>query len=253
MLVMSGDVLKKKVALVTGGARRVGAHIVRTLHAQGMYVAVHYHSSQAAAQALQYELQTSRPGSVLLLRGDLHEGAELFQEFVERTVKTFRRLDVLINNASAFYATPVESASGQQWDDLLGTNLKAPFFLAQAAARQLKATSGCIVNIADIYGERPLKRYPIYSIAKAGVFMLTKALARELAPEVRVNAVAPGPILWPEQGLDEAGKVRVIARTALKRMGDPDDVARAVLFLIRDAGYITGQVIAVDGGRRIVA
>ncbi len=249
---MNDEALQGKVALVTGGARRVGAHIVRLLHEQGMRVAVHYHSSQTAAQALQHELQASRPGSVLLLRGDLLGGQALLQELVDRTIKTFRRLDVLVNNASSFLPTPVGGATEEHWNDLIGTNLKAPFFLAQAAAAQLKATHGCIVNIADIYGERPLKRYPIYSVAKAGLIMLTKALARELGPEVRVNAVAPGAVMWPEDGLDEPTKQKIIARAPLKRMGDPDDVARAVLFLIREADYTTGQVIAVDGGRRIV-
>lgn len=249
---MQDEALKDKVALVTGGARRVGAQIVRALHAHGMRVVVHYHSSRSAAQALQHELQTSRPDSVVLVRGDLLSGPALLRELVEKTLKAYRRLDVLVNNASSFYPTPIESASEQQWRELMGTNLKVPFFLAQAAAAQLKATRGCIVNIADIYAERPLKRYPIYSIAKAGLVMLTKALARELGPEVRVNAIAPGAILWPEGGLDEPTKQRIIARTALKRVGEPSDVARALLFLIRDAGYITGQVIAVDGGRRIV-
>ncbi len=249
---MPDEALRDKVALVTGGARRVGAQIVRMLHAHGMRVVVHYHSSQTAAQALQHELQGSRPESVLLARGDLLSGSALLRELVDKTLKAYRRLDVLVNNASSFYPTPIESASEQQWQELMGTNLKVPFFLAQAAAAQLKATHGCIVNIADIYAERPLKRYPIYSIAKAGLVMLTKALARELGPEVRVNAVAPGAILWPEDGLDDPTKQRIIARTALKRVGAADDIARAVLFLIRDAGYITGQVIAVDGGRRIV-
>lgn len=244
--------LAGKVALVTGAARRVGAQIVRTLHAEGMNVAVHYHSSEEPARALQRELHAVRPDSILLLRGDLLNGPKLLHNLVYETTEAFKRLDALINNASSFYPTPLKQATEKQWDDLIGTNLKTPFFLAQAAAAQLKSSQGCIVNIADIYAERPLKGYPIYSVAKAGLITLTRSLARELGPQVRVNAVAPGAVLWPEDGPDELGKQRVISRTALLRMGEPDDIARTVLFLVRDAAYITGQVIAVDGGRSIV-
>ena len=249
---MPDQPLAGKAALVTGAARRVGARIVRALHAEGMNVAVHYHASEEAAHALQAELQASRPDSVLLLRGDLLNGPKLLQNLVYETTEAFGRLDVLVNNASSFYPTPVAEATEKQWNDLVGTNLKAPFFLAQAAAVPLKASGGCIINITDVYAERPLKNHPIYSAAKAGLLMLTRSLARELGPAVRVNAISPGPILWPEDGADEVTKQRVISRTALKRMGKPDDIARAVVFLVRDAGYITGQVIAVDGGRSIV-
>ncbi|MFQ5936572.1 MAG: pteridine reductase [Acidiferrobacterales bacterium] len=249
---MPDQVLAGKVALITGGARRVGAQVVRRLHAEGMNAAVHYHSSEDQAHALQRELHEVRGDSILLLRGNLLGGPKLLQNLVYEAVEAFGRLDVVINNASTFYPTAVTEATEKQWNDLIGTNLKTPFFLAQAAADQLKTNHGCIVNIADIHGERPLKGHPIYSVAKAGLIMLTRALARELAPEVRVNAVAPGAIMWPEDGPDEMAKHRIISRTALKRAGDPDDIARTVLFLVRDASYITGQLLAVDGGRSIV-
>jgi pteridine reductase len=170
---------------------------------------------------------------------------------VAEAVGAFGRIDVLVNNASSFYPTPLGEVTEAQWEDLMGANLRVPFFLAQAAAPHLKETQGCIVNMADIYGELPLKRYPVYSTAKAGVIMLTRSLARELGPQVRVNAIAPGAIMWPEDGLDEKAKERVIARTVLRRTGDPQDIARAVLFLVADGCYITGQTIKVDGGRSI--
>jgi len=244
--------LAGKVALVTGGTRRIGAEICRTLHAQGMNLVVHYRSSKNDAHALQAELLERRPDSVMLVQGDLLNGAKL-DNLVFKTVEGYSRLDVLVNNASSFYPTPVGDATPKQWDELLGSNVRAPFFLSQAAAPHLKKTNGCIVNIADIHGDRPLKNYPIYSVAKAGLIMLTKSLARELGPEVRVNAVAPGTILWPESDLDEITKQRILSRVPQKRSGEPADIARAVLFLVRDASYVSGQVIAVDGGRSIVA
>jgi pteridine reductase len=243
--------LKDKVALITGGAHRLGAAIARALHAEGMRLVVHYHSSEAPARALQQELHQTRPDTVMLVRGDLANGEKLQRNLVYEAVERFGRLDVLVNNAARFYPTPIGEATEEQWTDLLDTNLKAPFFLAQLAAPHLKKTNGAIVNIADIYGERPLPTYSIYSIAKAGVIMLTKTLARELGPEVRVNAVAPGAVLWPEAGLDEMSKQRLISRAPLKRVGDPQEIARAVVFLVRDATYTTGQVIAVDGGRSV--
>lgn len=246
------DTLRDKVALVTGGAHRIGAALARTLHAEGMRLVIHYHSSEAAARALQAELHKVRPQSVMLVRGDLGAGAPLARNLVFETVEAFGRLDVLINNASQFYPTELGQATESQWDDLIGVNLKAPFFLAQAAAAHLKKQNGCVLNIADVYGDRPLAGYPIYSVAKAGLIMLTKSLARELGPEVRANAIAPGVILWPQSGLDDMSKQRIISRTPLKRAGDPDDIARAALFLIRDAGYVSGQVLAIDGGRCVV-
>ncbi len=244
--------LDGKVALITGGAQRIGAAIARMLHAQGMKLVIHYFASEAAAHALQAELHKIRPDSVMLVRGDLTNGEKLLKNLVYETVESFERLDVLINNASRFYETPIGTATEDQWDELLGTNLKAAFFLAQVAMPHLKKHSGCIVNMADIYGHRPLFNYSIYSIAKAGLIMLTQALARELGPEIRVNAIAPGVILWPEKGLDEMSKQRIISRTPLKRSGTPEDIARTVLFLVRDGSFITGQILAVDGGRHVV-
>jgi pteridine reductase len=248
---MPENSLQDKVALVTGGAHRLGAAIARALHAEGMKLVIHYHSSEAAAHALQQELHQTRPESVMLVRGDLTNGDKLFRNLVFETVESFGRLDVLVNNASRFYPTPVGEVSEAQWDDMVSTNLKAPFFLAQAAAPHLRKSGGGIINIADIYGDRPLPNFPLYSMTKAGLVMLTKTLARELAPEIRVNAIAPGAILWPERDLDEMSKQRIVSRTLLKRSGEPADIARAVLFLVRDAGYMTGQVLTVDGGRSV--
>ena len=251
---MQENVLTGKVALITGGARRVGAEIARTLHAHGMHLIIHYRSSKDDAHALQTELEQRRPKSVALVKGDLLKVARL-PGIVDEAVAAFGRLDALVNNASSFYPTPVGAATEEQWDDLIGTNLRAPFFIAQAAAPHLKKTHGCIVNIADIHAERPIKHYPIYSAAKAGLVMLTKSLARELAPEVRVNAIAPGTIMWPEgeAEVSAAQKQEMLARIPLRHAGSPDDIARTALFLIRDAGYINGQVIAVCGGRTVVA
>jgi len=243
--------LDGRVALITGGAHRLGATIARTLHAEGMQIVVHYQSSEAAAHALQAELHAIRPESVMLVRGDLSHGDKLARNLIFETIESFDRLDVLVNNAARFYETPMGGVTEQHWDDLFNTNLKAPFFLAQAAAPHLKKGGGSIVNIADVYGMRPLPGFPVYSMTKAGIVMLTKALARELSPEVRVNGVAPGAILWPERGLDEMSKQRIISRTLLKRGGEPEDIARAVLYLVRDATYTTGEVLTVDGGRTV--
>jgi len=251
---MQQNNLTGKTALISGGARRVGAEIARVLHGHGMNLVIHYRSSKDDAHALQTELQKSRPQSVALVQGDLLDTARL-NGLVEEAAASFGRLDALVNNASSFYPTPIGTATDHQWNDLIGTNLKAPFFLSQAAWPHLKKTHGCIVNIADIHGERPIKRYPIYSAAKAGLVMLTKSLARELAPEVRVNAIAPGTIMWPEgeAEVDEAQKQEMLSRIPLKRSGSPSDIAQTALFLIRDATYVTGQVIAVCGGRTVVA
>jgi pteridine reductase len=244
--------LTDKVALITGGAHRIGATIAHALHARGMRLVIHYHSSEAAAHALQEELLAQRAGSVLLVRGDLGNGDRLTRNLVHETVEKFGRLDVVVNNAARFYPTPVGSVTETQWDDIVNTNLKAPYFLSQAAAPHLRKHGGCIVNIADIYGERPLPNHPIYSITKAGLIMLTKSLARELAPDVRVNAIAPGAILWPEHEMDEMAQQRIISRTPLKRTGDPSDIARALLYLMCDGAFVTGHVLNVDGGRSIV-
>jgi len=240
--------LHGKAVLITGAARRVGAAITRTLHAAGARVAIHYRGSADEAQALADELNAARPQSAILLQADLLDTARL-PGLIEATLGAFGRLDVLVNNASTFYSTPVGTITEAQWNDLLGSNLKAPLFLSQAAAPALKASQGLILNIVDIHGLRPLKGFPVYSPAKAGLVMLTHALARELSPEVRVNAVAPGPVLFPEEGLTEERKADIIERTLLMRRGSPEDIAKAVLFFASDAPYVTGQVLAVDGGR----
>jgi pteridine reductase len=215
-----------------------------------MDLVLHYRSSAAAAEELQNELQQQRPDSVLLLQADLLHNDELPKMIME--IHAWRgRLDLLVNNASSFYPTAVAETTELQWNDLMGSNLKAPFFLSQAAAPLLQATGGSIINMVDIHAERPLKGYPIYSMAKAANAMMVKALARELGPEVRVNGVAPGTILWPQEGMDAEQKEQILDRTALKRPGEPADIARTVLFLARDGSYISGQTIAVDGGRTI--
>jgi len=243
--------LTGKVVLITGGVKRVGAVVARYLHEQGMNLVLHYRHSEKAAHALQAELQEKRPNSVILLQADLLHTAKL-NSMVHEVIEQYERLDVLINNASSFYPTPVGDATEKEWDDLIGSNLKAPFFLSQAAAPHLAKHSGCIINMADIHAERPLSEHPIYCSAKAGLVMLTKSLAKDLGPQVRVNAIAPGAILWPEQGLNDIAKQRLISKIPLKRHGNPMDIAKTMLFLIRDGQYINGQVIAVDGGRSVV-
>ena len=250
---MAGNIessLDDQVVLVTGGARRVGAEIARILHTAGARILVHYRSSAAAARELGEELNAARPGSAALFAADLRQEAAP-EQLIAAAVAHFGRLDVLINNASTFYPTPVGKITPTAWDDLVGSNLRAPLFLAQAAAAHLATQRGLIINVIDIHGLRPLKGYPVYSIAKAGLAMLTRSLARELAPEIRVNGIAPGPVLWAEHDMDESLKREIVAKTALKRPGSPQDIARTALFLVRDAPYITGQIIAVDGGRSI--
>jgi pteridine reductase len=242
--------LDHEVILITGGARRVGAQIARTLHAAGARILVHYRSSTAAANELGAELNATRPGSAALIAADLQQD-DAPDQLVAAALGHFGRLDVLINNASTFYPTPMGKITRTAWDDLVGSNLRSPLFLAQAAAPPLARQRGLIINVIDIHGLRPLKGYPVYSIAKAGLAMLTRSLARELGPDIRVNGIAPGPVLWAEHDLDDAMKREIVAKTALKRVGSPEDIARTALFLIRDAPYITGQIITVDGGRSI--
>jgi len=244
--------VKDKVILVTGGARRVGAAICRRLHCKGARLIVHYRGSFADAQQLKQVLEQKRPDSVALLQADLLDAGRI-PDLVNEAVRQFGRLDVLVNNASSFFPTPVGECTEQAWHDLMGSNLKAPLFLSQAAAPYLKKNQGCIVNITDIHAEQPLKHYIIYNAAKGGLVALTRSLAMELAPEVRVNGISPGPILWPETGewQEESARRHIIERTLLKRMGEPDDIARTVGFLVEDAPFITGQIIAVDGGRSI--
>jgi pteridine reductase len=244
------NVLAGKTALVTGAARRIGATIVRVLHGAGANVVVHYRSSAEDAQRLAAELNARRAGSVSLAECDLLDVTQ-HSGLVAAAVQAFGALDILVNNASTFYPTPVGDITETDWDDLVGTNLKAPLFLAQAAGAALHQRGGLIINLADIHGMRPLRRYPVYSLAKAGVIMLTLSLARELGPHVRVNAIAPGPVMWPEDGMDPALQAKILARTALKRPGSAVDVARACLFFATEAPYVTGQILAVDGGRSI--
>lgn len=241
-----------KIVLITGGAKRVGAAICRQLHAQGANLMIHYNTSVNEARALQAELNLMRPDSVAIIQGDLLNLAVL-PNLVSETIKHFGRLDALINNASTYYPTEIGQINENNWQDLIGSNLKAPVFLAQAAATELRKNHGCIVNITDMHIERPKKGYIVYSVAKAGLVTLTKSLAHELSPEVRVNAVAPGPVQWPEDNpqFDEVYRQRVINQTLLKRVGEPEDVAKAVKFLIYDAPFVTGHVLAVDGGRSL--
>jgi len=242
--------LDGRVALVTGGARRVGAEIVRALHGAGARVLIHCHTSGEAARALAAELNATRPASAAMLEADLLD-AQAPTRLIEGTLERYGQLDILVNNASTFYATPIGRIGAADWDDLMGTNLRAPLFLSQAAAAPLTARQGLILNLIDIHGLRPLKRFALYSAAKAGLAMLTRALARELAPAVRVNGIAPGPVLWPEQEMEESLKREIIDKTALKRPGSPADIARAALFFAQSAPYVTGQILAVDGGRSV--
>jgi pteridine reductase len=251
MVVMNDNfALRDQVVLITGAARRVGAQIARTLHAAGANVLIHYRSSAAAAIALADELNRSRAHSAAIFAAQLLD-ADAPDKLIAAALLEFGRLDILINNASTFYPTPVGRISVTQWDDLLGSNLKAPLFLSQAAAPSLRTQRGLIINMIDIHGFRPLRAHPVYSAAKAGLVMLTRALARELGPEIRVNGIAPGPVLWPEEDMREDLKREIVEKTALKRHGTPQDIARTALFLARDAPYITGQIISVDGGRSI--
>jgi pteridine reductase len=242
--------LAGKTAFITGAARRVGAEIARTLHSAGANTVLHYRSSSEDAEALVQGLNAVRPGSAAIVSGDLLETREL-PALARAAIAAFGGLDILVNNASSFYPTPVGDITELDWDDLIGTNLKAPLFLTQAAAPALHAARGVVINLCDIHGMRPLRRHPVYSVAKAGLIMLTRSLARELGPHIRVNGIAPGPVLWPEDGLESALQAEIIDRTALKRLGSANDVARAALFFAAEAPYVTGQILAVDGGRSV--
>jgi pteridine reductase len=240
----------RRVALVTGSAKRIGAQLVRRLHAEGLRVILHYNGSEQAAQTIANELNSIRKDSVTIIQFNLLDLDQL-DTFTDKILAIWGRLDILINNASTFYPTPMQDISIDQWHNLIGVNLQAPLFLTKALAPTLAKHKGCIINIVDIHSERPLKGYTIYCIAKAGLAMLTKSLARELAPDVRVNGVSPGAIMWPEVKDYEPMHQDIIERTALKREGDPTDIANTVWFLINSANYITGQIIAVDGGRTL--
>jgi pteridine reductase len=240
----------QKNILITGAAKRIGAACARLLHSEGCNIFLHYRSSQEAASQLCDELNEIRPDSAKIMQGDLLEMPEL-EAVAKAAGMAWDGIDVLVNNASSFYPTAVDSVTEQQWDELMGSNLKAPFFLAKLLAETLIKNNGCIVNIVDIYAERGLQGYPVYSIAKAGLGAMTRILAKELGPAVRVNGVAPGAIIWPDNDLSEQDKREILQRVALQRNGEPLDIAKAVLFLIKDADYITGQLITVDGGRTL--
>jgi len=246
---MSSPLSGAPVALITGAARRVGATIARRLHAEGFDLALHYRSSTDDMLALEQELEAARPGSALAIRAELADpGAS--DSLIAATLTRFGRLDALINNASSFYPTPIGAANQDDWDLLFASNARAPFFLCQAAAPHLRVTRGSIVNLVDVYAERPLAQHTLYCMAKAALLMMTLSLAKELGPEVRVNAVAPGAVLWPEGGKPSAEQQALLDKTTLKRPGTPDDVAEAVGFLLR-AEYTSGQVLRVDGGRAV--
>jgi pteridine reductase len=237
-------------ALVTGAAKRIGAVIARTLHGAGANVAIHYHRSAEEAEQLAAELNRARGGSAFALAADIRD-VEAVEQLAKDVLRRTRTLDVLVNNASNFYPTPLGTVTPEQWHDLVGSNLKAPLFLSQALLPALRASRGVIINVVDVHAQRPLRDHPVYGAAKAGLAMLTRSLAKDLGPDIRVNGVAPGAILWPDEGMSEPLRAAIVKQTALKRSGEPEDIATTVLFLVRDAPYITGQIIAVDGGRSV--
>ncbi|MEE8345189.1 MAG: pteridine reductase [Woeseiaceae bacterium] len=242
--------LEGTCALITGAAKRIGAVITERLHEAGVSVAIHYRSSAADAKELCSRLNDARPDSAEIFAADLNDTAGL-DGLVESVIDWGGRLDILINNAASFYPTPIGSISESQWDDLIGANLKAPLFLSQSAWPHLKSSQGVIINMLDIHARRPLRDHAVYAATKAGLSALTRSLAKDMAPEVRVNGVAPGAILWPKEGVSESIKKSIVGQIPLKRPGNPDDIADCVLYLVRDADYVTGQIIAVDGGRSI--
>ena len=242
--------LENRTALVTGASRRIGAEIVRRLHAAGARVGIHYRSSADDAARLRDELNERRADSAAIFAADLLM-ADASGALVEAFVAWCGSLDILVNNASSFYPTPIGSITEEHWNDLVGSNLKAPLFLSQAAAQQLRNGNGVIINMVDIHARRPLKNHVVYGPAKAGLEMLTRSLAKDLAPEVRVNGIAPGAILWPESGMSDNAQESILQQIPLARPGTPADIADCVLYLVRDASYVTGQVIAVDGGRSL--
>lgn len=240
-----------KTILITGGARRIGSVIARTLHDSGYNVMVHYRSSSTEADQLVKNLNDIRENSAATVQGDLLD-INCIPGIIDTTIDTFGRLDCLVNNASTFYPTPIELIENDFWIDLIGSNLKAPMFMVKSAAKHLRKYNGCIINIVDIYARTPLANHPIYCSAKAGLEMLTKSLARDLAPDVRVNGVSPGAILWPEHETHTLKQEELLETVPMGRMGTPEDIAQTVRFLTEEASYITGQIIVVDGGRSVV-
>ena len=239
-----------KCAFVTGSSKRIGAATVRLLHETNYNVIIHCRSSRQEADELSNDLNKQRVNSANVIQGDLND-EKIYDTLIDQAYQCWGRLDVLVNNASSFFPTPIGSITTENWDNLVNSNMKAPLFLSQAATPYLKKTHGCIINMIDVHGQRPMKEHPVYCAAKAGLAMLTMSLAKELGPEIRVNGVAPGAILWPENDMNEKTKNIILERTSLKRPGQPLDIAKTILFLVRDADYITGQIIAVDGGRSI--
>jgi pteridine reductase len=242
--------LNGKWALITGAGKRIGARIAGTLHEAGAGIAIHYRGSKGPAEELAAQLNSIRPDSALTIKADLLDTANL-DTVLSRIIDQTSRLDILVNNASSFYPTPLGKITEQNWDDLVGTNLKAPLFLSQAAEPYLRDSGGVIINIVDIHAARPLRNHAVYGLAKAGLAMLTRTLARDLAPTIRVNGVSPGAILWPEDNMPDSVKDNIIGQIPMKRAGKPEDIANCVLYLVRDADYVTGQIIAIDGGRSI--
>lgn len=242
--------LTSKVALITGAARRVGAEIAKQLHHAGMNIVLHYNSSEEEAVQLCHELNKKRDSSAVAIRADLQE-SESEKMLIHQAAEIWQRLDLLVNNASRFYRTSMGKVTDYAWNDLMNSNLRAPFFLSQAAAPYLAENQGVIINIADIHGQRPLKDYSVYCLTKSGLVMMTKILAKEFGPLIRVNAIAPGSVLWPEgkNSLSESEKQKIIDHTILRHPGSPEDISKAVLFLVRDGTYITGQILNIDGGR----
>lgn len=241
----------QRTVLITGGARRIGNVIAHTLHKSGFNVMVHYRSSSSAADTLIKELNAIRKDSAASVQGDLLD-INCIPGIIESTIETFDRLDCLVNNASTFYPTPIELIDNEFWNDLIGSNLKAPMFMVKSATKHLRESNGCIINIVDIYARTPLEDHPIYCSAKAGLEMLTKSLARDLAPQIRVNGVSPGAILWPEHETHTLKQEELLKKVPMGRMGSPEDIAKTVRFLVEEGTYITGQIIAVDGGRSVV-
>jgi pteridine reductase len=242
--------LANQCVLITGAAKRLGAAIARAAHAEGANIAIHYRQSRVQAEQLCAELNVLRAKSAVALHADLLDTTS-HSRLIADAITAFGGLNVLVNNASTFYPTPLGAITEDQWKDLMGTNLKAPLFLSQAATPALKASRGLILNLVDIHARRPLPDHPVYCIAKAGMLMLTQSLARELGPEIRVNGIAPGPVMWPEGDLEQRLKDEIITKTALKRSGSPEDIAKTAVFLMKDAPFVTGQILAVDGGRSI--
>ena len=241
--------MKNRTVLITGAAKNIGATIAKELHSSGMKIIIHYNHSQKEATKLVNELNDLRENSAIKIQADLKK-KECYSMLIKTALDFTGKIDVLINNASAFYPTPLNDINEKNWNELININLKAPLFISKLAAESLKENNGCIINITDIHASNPLINHAIYCISKAGLIILTKSLAKELAPNIRVNAISPGAITWPD-GMDSKTKENIINQTVLKKMGNAEDIAKTVIFLIEDASYITGQILNVDGGKTL--